>query len=49
MKKLSPADRVVACFVALLSVLMLGGVRYIFRHPTQTDIRMAPTAHPYMP
>jgi hypothetical protein len=49
MKTLSPADRVAACIVALVCVLMVSGVRYLFRQPPQTGMQTAPMAHPYMP
>jgi len=46
---LSPADRCVACVVALVSLLMGAGVRYVFHPPVQTTVGVASTERPYMP
>jgi len=48
---LSPADRCAACVVALVSLLMCAGVRYVFYLPTSTHaaLSVASAERPYMP
>ena len=48
MTTLSPADRLVACFLALAAVLMLAGTHYLFRVPINAT-RFAATADSHMP
>ena len=46
---LSPADCRAACVVALVSLLMCAGVRYVFHLPAPTAIRVNAAERPYMP
>jgi hypothetical protein len=47
--QLSTADRYAACIVALVSLLMCAGVRYVFHLPVRTTLSAASTGRPYMP
>jgi hypothetical protein len=49
MTTFSRADRLVACAVTLASLLMLGGVRYVFSRPAHTSWTMASTDLPHLP
>lgn len=46
---LSPADRCAAWVVALVSLLMCAGVRYVFHLPARTVLSVASAERPYMP
>jgi len=46
---LSPADRYAACVVALVSMAMCVGVRYVFHLPAHAALNRASTERPYMP
>ena len=43
------ADRLAACVVGLLCVVMCWGVRYVFNRPARTSLSMASTDHPHLP
>jgi hypothetical protein len=45
----SRADRLVACAVALASLLMIAGIRYVFTRPPHTSWTMASTDRPHLP
>jgi hypothetical protein len=45
----SRADRIIACTVALASVLMIAGIRYAFTRPPRTPWTMASTDLPHLP
>ena len=47
--RLSPADRCAACAVALASLLMCAGVRYMFHLPAQAAMSVAAAERPHMP
>jgi len=49
MTTLSRADRLVACAVALASILMIAGIRYVFARPPHTAWTMASTDLPHLP
>jgi len=49
MTTFSRADQIVACAVALTSVLMLAGIRYVFTRPAHTSWTMASTDSPHLP
>jgi hypothetical protein len=49
MTTFSRADRVAACAVALASMLMIAGIRYVFSRPAHTSWTMASTDLPHLP
>jgi hypothetical protein len=49
MTKFSRADRLVACAITVASVLMLGGIHYVFSRPPHTSWTMASTDLPHLP
>jgi hypothetical protein len=49
MTTFSRADRLVACAVALASMLMIAGIRYVFSRPAHTSWTMASTDLPHLP
>jgi len=46
---LSPADRCAACVVALVTLLLGAGVRFVFHRPTDAALSVASAERPYMP
>ena len=46
---LSPADRYAACVVALVSLLMCVGVRYVFQLQAPTELSVVSADRPHMP
>lgn len=51
---MTPADRVVACFVGLLLVLMMAGTRHVFKRSPMTGMSHASQStgsaeYPHMP
>ncbi len=49
-RNVSTADRCIACAVALLSLLMCAGVRYVFHLPLQSPLAaVSAPERPYMP
>ena len=49
MQKLSGADRLVACAVALAAALMIAGIHYVFNRPPHTSWTMVSTDLPHLP
>ena len=49
MKTLSPADRLAACAIAVLTVLMMLGVRALFHRPVTGGREVVAVQRPYMP